>query len=108
MSFSVDAETRLARRGMMFARMAGFSVKASYLVGGLMAFYVIAALVSGRYPDPWKAGNGAKVSGVTASWHAAIIAIAAYLILYRLIPMLLLVAAGRAFQRAENAAGPVP
>jgi hypothetical protein len=78
------------QRAINLVQWGTWSIKVSYLLGGLMIFYVIIAIFSSHYIDPWHAPSHREVAGTTAAWHAAIICVGAWLIFYKLIPGLLM------------------
>jgi hypothetical protein len=87
--------------GNLLLQMSGWSVKLSYFIGGLFGIAAVAALFlaaigSGHgVVDPW--GSGTHVSALTAAWKSAVGCIAAYLILFLLLPFVLRALAWLAF-----------
>lgn len=90
----------------MLIRMALWSIKASYVIGGLAGIAAIIAVISGivkPHSHGWDGVlTGTPGNGLSAAWQWAVVCVAAYVILYRLIPAVLLRGAARATDRAET------
>jgi len=93
------------RKARSLASAANFFTKASYFVGGLCGlgtiFAVGAAILGDKYGDPFKK-NVPSVHGWAPAWHWAVITLAAYLILYRLIAGMLTRRSIRALNTASD------
>jgi hypothetical protein len=91
------------QRARSLASAASFFIKASYFVGGLAGLATIvavgAAILDDKYGDPFKL-NVRSVHGWAPAFHWAVITVAAYLILYRLIAGTLARRSLRAFTAA--------